>query len=101
MSGRAITVPSGFIHQYPTFVPVYSDRNAARLPLYHRLDVSAKLKPKQDGINATLILGIYNLYARENPLGYEFNYDYLENNLKVYQYNFLRIFPNVSYVLTF
>ena len=71
-SEQAVSVPTGrfFIQDVdggtPSVVPVYTDRNAFRLPAYHRMDIGIvyKLKPKWGA--ADLTLSIYNVYNRRN-----------------------------------
>ncbi len=102
-SGKPTTLPIGLIYQHPRYVPIYSRRNSARLPVYHRLDIAARLYPKNNSTRykSSLCFGIYNVYARQNPLGYQFDFDPIEGNIKAYQYNFIRIFPNITYTLEF
>jgi TonB dependent receptor/CarboxypepD_reg-like domain/TonB-dependent Receptor Plug Domain len=53
--------------QLQPVVPVYGDRNAVRLPAYHRMDLGVvyNLKPKWG--DSDLTLSIYNAYDRRNP----------------------------------
>jgi len=46
-TGNAVTFPTGKYDFLGVAVPVYSDRNAARLPDYHRLDFSLTLQSKK------------------------------------------------------
>ena len=49
------------------FVPVYSQRNAYRLPAYHRLDFGAVIKLFQKKkFKSDITLSVYNLYNRYN-----------------------------------
>ncbi|NQY66740.1 MAG: TonB-dependent receptor, partial [Flavobacteriales bacterium] len=45
-TGSAVTMPTGRFVYNNTIVPIYSKRNAQRLPAYHRLDLSATLTGK-------------------------------------------------------
>jgi hypothetical protein len=79
-----------------------SDRNAERLPDYHRLDVAFNIEPKDNKrFKSYWKFGIYNIYARQNPLGYNFEYNADMQQLRIYQYNFLTIMPNISYSFKF
>ncbi|MDR2980188.1 MAG: TonB-dependent receptor [Bacteroidales bacterium] len=67
-SGNTMTVPTGLYLYGGTYITEYSERNAYRMPSYHRLDLSvdwtiAKRKRFETGIN----LSIYNVYNRKNP----------------------------------
>lgn len=98
-TGRPYTKPSGYLLYGDESVSIYNSRNSDRYPEYHRLDITAIFhpKPQEKRFERTLIFGIYNLYARQNPLGYQFQ---VINGLgpTVLQFNFIRIFPNISYV---
>jgi len=102
MSGKAITIPTGYIQHNDRYVPIYSKRNSERLPFYHRLDLSAKLLSNKIGKSKSVwTFGIFNCYAKQNPLGYQFTFDPLNPPVKIYRYNFIRIFPNISYSINF
>ncbi|MFY7957330.1 MAG: TonB-dependent receptor plug domain-containing protein, partial [Flavobacterium macrobrachii] len=66
-TGRPVTYPTGRYEQNGLVVADYSERNGNRLPVYHRLDISATLNPKKDS-NKTgkWIFSIANLYNRQN-----------------------------------
>ncbi len=68
-TGRPVTFPVGRAVWGNVIVPVYSDRNAYRLPDYHRLDLSFTYKPKQHHQKkwyGEWNLSVYNAYARKN-----------------------------------
>ncbi len=78
-SGRPYTVTKGFYYMhhyvdmaYPptTASPYYSVINAARYPLYHRLDLRIN---KRFGRRFKVYLNIINLYNQKNIFYYEFN----------------------------
>jgi hypothetical protein len=49
------------------FIPVYSQRNAYRLPDYHRLDFGAVIKLlSKKRFKSDLTLSVYNMYNRYN-----------------------------------
>jgi len=80
-SGSAVTFPTGRYVFEGRVVPVYSDRNAERLPNYHRLDFSTNYKPKKKlfgKIEAEWIFSVYNLYNRKNAYSIDFKHE--ENN---------------------
>ena len=68
-SNRPYTAPNGFVRIDDLPVPLFLERNNARLPVYHRLDFSWRIH------NASLskkrwvgdwVFTIYNLYGRKN-----------------------------------
>ncbi len=68
-SNRPYTIPNGFLVLDGLSVPVFLERNNARLPLYHRLDFSwtihnANMKKRRWVGDWTLTF--YNLYGRKN-----------------------------------
>lgn len=88
------------------FSPVmeYGLRNSARLPAYHRLDLSVSYKlNKRDDLpfTSTLIFSIYNVYNRKNVF---FTYSQAETDarsgsvaLKSYQVSLFPAIPSVTW----
>lgn len=86
------------------FMPTleYGLRNSARLPMYHRLDLSLafRLTKKNKPFEADLVVSVYNVYNRENIF---FTYTVPETNalsgqleLKSYQVSLFPIIPSVT-----
>lgn len=77
-TGRPTTFPTGRAEYGNIIVPIYSDRNAYRMPNYHRLDLSVTWKKKAKE-NAKwdwdLNLSIYNAYGRHNTWSINFVQD--------------------------
>lgn len=105
-SGCRVTLPvARFIDLDGEESVAYSKRNEYRMPLYHRLDVSANLnRPKRRGM-ATWTFGVYNLYARQNPL-----YIYADSDKKDWidepryflkKVSMFTIVPTISYTFRF
>lgn len=70
MTGRPITYPDGRFSFGGVTAPLYTNRNGARTPAYHRLDLSAywvMRDPETHKIGLDLAFGAYNMYARKNP----------------------------------
>lgn len=74
--GFVMTLPTSiYMHQTAdaggkmeqTIVPVYTSRYNFRMPLSHRMDVSGAYRFKWNRSEATLVLGIYNVYNYQNP----------------------------------
>ncbi len=57
---------------------LYTDRNAFRLPAYHRLDLNFMYNYKWFGLPFTLSINIYNAYNNRNPFTWYIDYDYEE-----------------------
>lgn len=71
-SGRPYTQANGIVKVDEVNVPIFLERNNARLPIYHRLDFSwnvhfSKSKKNKRWQNDWTFT-IYNLYGRDNPL---------------------------------
>lgn len=96
-SGRPVTLPVGFYDYKNDLIPIYTGRNSCRLPNYNRLDVSFVYQPKKQAnrVNWVFNFGIFNLYAKKNPVGYEFE-DRSKGEVKVYQNILFTIIPNFS-----
>lgn len=69
-TGRPITLPTGKYEIGGYLVDVITDRNAYRLPDFHRLDLSATLNPQKNVSRkwkGQWVFSIYNVYNRKNP----------------------------------
>lgn len=68
-TGRPITYPdSRYVYDGIT-VPHYGNRNGARTPVYHRMDIGVQFNPKgkeNKRWKSTWDFGVYNAYARKN-----------------------------------
>lgn len=77
-TGLPVTFPTGRFEYMGNIAPVYSDRNAYRMPDYHRLDLSVSLgardKPDRKW-GWDLNLSVYNAYARKNAWAINFVQD--------------------------
>jgi hypothetical protein len=75
MSGNPFSMPVGFIKINGYTIPVYGDRNNARLPDYHRLDLMASytINPPGSRYRHSISMTLYNAYARQNPFSLNFN----------------------------
>jgi hypothetical protein len=69
LTGAPVTFPTGGAWYQGVRIPVYSDRNAYRLPNYHRLDLSVTYRGKNKPgrfWHGELNLSVYNVYDRHN-----------------------------------
>ncbi len=108
-SGRPATFPIGYQTGFPHTgfgslgwqpqIPIYSERNGGQFPNYHRLDFAIIFDPPiKKRIKHNLTIGVYNLYAKRNPMSYDFN-NRVDNKVAVF--HFFRVIPNFSYSFKF
>ncbi|MCX6273536.1 MAG: TonB-dependent receptor [Bacteroidetes bacterium] len=100
-SGAPVTFPTGRAIIGNKVVPVYSDRNAYRMPTYHRLDLSITLKGKEKPgrkWQGEWNFSVYNAYARKNAWVINFVPDANDANTyyaeKTYLFSFI---PAITY----
>ena len=67
-TGSAFTLPEGLVNKNEYFFPylAYGSRNNARLPNYHRLDISIKQEWTKKKQQRYFSFNVYNLYNRKN-----------------------------------
>jgi hypothetical protein len=66
-TGNAVTFPSGKYRIDGKTMMYYTDRNAGRMPSYHRLDAGATWIRKQTArFESSWTFSVYNYYGREN-----------------------------------
>ena len=91
-SGRPYSIPNAVFRVDDVVVPVFLERNNARLPAYHRLDFSWRIHnastKKNKRWKGDWIFTIYNVYNRKNP--YSIYYggltpNFSENGVGAYQ----------------
>ena len=102
-SGNAVTWPSGKYEVNGQVVFLYTERNAYRMPAYHRLDVGATLQGKKTKkFDSNWNFSIYNLYGRENPYSITFQTDPGDpSKTQALQYALFRWVPSVTYNFKF
>jgi len=112
-TGNAVTLPVGRMPAF-TDVPgladfqsyfggeldVITNRNAYRMPAYHRADFGVNLHKKKKWGTRTWSLGFYNIYNRQNPFFLYFSNDD-QGNKKLFQISLFPILPAVSYNFKF
>lgn len=80
-TGSAVTFPAGKYQLNGNTVFYYSERNADRMPDYHRLDFSATLEGKPGKkLQSSWSFGVYNLYNRKNAYSIDFRDDPKDKN---------------------
>ncbi|MEM7510070.1 MAG: TonB-dependent receptor [Bacteroidota bacterium] len=101
-TGRPITYPNGKFITDGIIAPIYNNRNGARTPDYHRMDVSANYEFKKNAdknFKQSLNFSIYNLYARRNPYSIYFRQN--EDNPEITEAVQLSIFANLIPSITY
>jgi hypothetical protein len=110
-SGRPATYPESKYSFNGLSIPEYSERNAFRLPDYHRFDIAATLKGKQTKRwKSQWVFGIYNVYNRQNAANITFKETLTNNNSetglgtgnnKAYKLTYFGFVPSISYDFKF
>jgi hypothetical protein len=102
-TGNAVTFPSGkyIIDGQVNFE--YTERNAYRMPDYHRLDLGATWYLKRSKkIESSWNFSVYNAYARENAYMIQFQQDPNDQSrTQAIQTTLFRIVPSVTYNFKF
>lgn len=98
-TGRPYTAPVSFYKDGFNIIPVFTDRNNARISDYHRLDFAWTItnpSMEERRWEGSWIVTIYNLYGRKNAFSYFFSPD---------QYSFkpfkVSVFPTPLFSLTY
>ncbi|BDD05254.1 TonB-dependent receptor [Aureibacter tunicatorum] len=103
-TGRPVTYPDGQFYYNGQSIPTYSDRNANRLPFYHRMDVSATLRPqnkKDRKWSGEWVFSIYNLYNRQNAASISFGPNESTGLNEATKTSIFGIIPSVTYNFKF
>lgn len=102
-TGNAVTFPTGKYELNGQTVFQYSNRNADRMPAYHRMDLSATYEPvSSKRFRGSWSFGIYNIYGRENA--YTITFEDNPNNpgtTRAMQTSLFRWVPNITYNFKF
>lgn len=99
-TGRPYTAPTGYYENTlldgttAAFFEV-SDKNALRLPDYHRFDISVTNDFKIRGSSASIGLSVFNLYNRSN-IWYK-EYEVIEGDLLVTDVTLLNLTPSLFF----
>jgi outer membrane receptor for ferrienterochelin and colicin len=104
-TGLPVTFPTGRAVIGNAIIPIYSNRNAYRMPAYHRLDVSVTLKGKaKEGKkwHGEWNLSVYNVYNRHNAWAINFTPDAQDPNVTYAEKTYLfAIIPALTYNFKF
>ncbi|WP_299366608.1 TonB-dependent receptor [Winogradskyella sp.] len=103
-TGRPVTYPNGQFQYNGLSIPTFSERNADRLPAYHRLDISATLTPwknKDRKWQGEWVFGIYNIYNRRNAASITFGQNVDTGVNEATRTAIFGIIPSISYNFKF
>ena len=102
-TGNAVTYPTGKYNIGNQTIFQYANRNANRMPDYHRLDVSVTYENKSKKKNVgSWNFSLYNVYGRENAYRIAFQDDPLDNTkTQIVQTALFKWVPSVTYNFKF
>jgi hypothetical protein len=104
-SGLPVTFPTGRAIVGNAIIPIYSNRNAYRMPAYHRLDLSVSLKGKDKPgrrWHGEWNFSVYNAYNRHNAWSINFTHDSNNPNITYAEKTYLfAIIPALTYNFKF
>jgi hypothetical protein len=103
-TGRPVTYLNGQYEYQGLSVASYDDRNANRLPSYHRVDVSATLTPRKNKTRkwkSEWVFGVYNLYNRKNAASISFRQDEKSGFNEAVRTSIFGVVPAITYNFKF
>ncbi|NNK87921.1 MAG: TonB-dependent receptor [Flavobacteriaceae bacterium] len=103
-TGQPTNYPIGQFEFQGVTIPYYGQRNAERLPDFHRMDVSATLTPKKNKKRkwqSEWVFSIYNLYNRRNAAAINFRRNQDTGVNEAVRTSIFGIVPSVSYNFKF
>jgi hypothetical protein len=104
-TGLPVTFPTGRAIIGNAIIPIYSNRNAYRMPDYHRLDISVSLKGKEKAgkkWHGEWNLSVYNVYNRHNAWSINFTHDATDPNVTYAEKTYLfSVIPALTYNFKF
>ena len=102
-TGSAVTFPSGKYQVNGQTAYYYNNRNADRMPDYHRLDFGATWQLKKTRKwTKELVFSLYNVYGRENAFTINFRDNKDNPNLtEIVQTSLFRWVPSIAYNFKF
>ena len=102
-TGNAVTFPSGKYMVDNQVVFYYTERNAYRVPAYHRLDLGATCKLRErKHFSSELSFSLYNAYGHANPYTITFQEDPNDaSKTQALQTSLFKWVPSISYNFKF
>lgn len=102
-TGNAVTFPSGKYEIDGKTLYLYTERNAGRMPAYHRLDLGATwIAKKTDNFESSWSFSLYNAYGHANA--YTINFRDNENDptrTEAAQTTLFKFVPSIAYNFKF
>ena len=101
-SGIPANFPIGKYSYFGVSISNYSARNAYRLPVYHRLDVSLSYTPHPERKwKSEWVFGVYNLYNRYNAASIYFRNNRETQQSEAVKLSIFGIVPSLTYNFSF
>jgi hypothetical protein len=102
-TGNAVTFPSGKYEIEGRIFNYYTERNAYRMPDYHRLDIAVTwLRKKTEKFESSWNFSLYNAYGRQNAYAIIFRPPPSDNSkMQAVQITLFRWVPSISYNFKF
>jgi len=102
-TGNAVTFPSGKYQIDGKTIMLYSERNADRMPSYHRMDIGATwIVKKTRTFESSWTFSLYNAYAQENAYSITFrNTEKDATKTEAVQTTLFKLVPSFSYNFKF
>ncbi len=103
-TGQPTNFPVGQFEFQGLVVPFFGLRNQTRLPDYHRLDISATLKPKKNrgrSFQSEWVFSVYNVYNRMNAAAINFRQNQDTGRNEAIRTAIFGIVPAVTYNFKF
>ncbi len=102
-TGNAVTFPSGKYAIDGRTIFYYSDRNANRMPAYHRLDLGATwIRKKSSRFESSWNFSLYNAYGHENAYMITFRDSKSDpSKTEAVQTTLFKMIPSVTYNFKF
>lgn len=102
-TGNAVTFPTGKYEVNGETQFSYTERNAARMPNYHRLDLGLTwIRKNTEKFESSWNFSVYNAYARENAYQITFRQSESDpNKTEAVQTTLFRLIPAITYNFKF
>ena len=103
-SGQPTNYPIGQFEFQGLTIPYYGARNSERLPMYHRIDLSATLSPQKNANRSwqsEWVFSIYNAYNRRNAASITFSRNQDTNINEAVRTSIFGIVPALTYNFKF
>ncbi len=103
-TGQPVTFPKAQYQYQGINIPLYNDRNQDNLPSYHRMDLSASMKPRKNAKRkwqAEWVFSIYNVYNRRNAASINFRQNRDTGVNEAVRLSIFGIVPAVTYNFKF